>query len=61
MLCFFRSLIDFDWIEGYLISGRVGFGSGHVSLTFLKNRIRSDLDPDGSVLAPLLFRDVPSL
>jgi hypothetical protein len=26
MLCFFISLIDFDWIKGYLISGRVGFG-----------------------------------
>jgi hypothetical protein len=23
---FFRSLIDFDWIEGHLISGRVGSG-----------------------------------
>jgi hypothetical protein len=23
MLCFFRSLIDFDWIKGHLISGRV--------------------------------------
>jgi hypothetical protein len=44
MLCFFRSLIDFDWIEGHLISdrvesgqfeflkksGRVGFRSGRV-------------------------------
>jgi hypothetical protein len=27
MLCFFRSLIDFDWIESHLISGRVEFGS----------------------------------
>jgi hypothetical protein len=26
MLCFFRSLIDFDWIEYHLISGRVGSG-----------------------------------
>jgi hypothetical protein len=26
MLCFFRSLIDFDWIEGHLISGRVKSG-----------------------------------
>jgi hypothetical protein len=24
MLCFFRSFIDFDWIKGHLISGRVG-------------------------------------
>jgi hypothetical protein len=24
ILCFFRSLVDFDWIEGHLISGRVG-------------------------------------
>jgi hypothetical protein len=23
MLCFFSSLIDFDWIKGHLISGRV--------------------------------------
>jgi hypothetical protein len=26
MLCFFRSLIDFDWIDGHLISSRVGSG-----------------------------------
>jgi hypothetical protein len=48
MLCFFILLIDFDWIEGHLISGRVGFGSDQVSLTFLKNRISLDSDPDGS-------------
>jgi uncharacterized spore protein YtfJ len=24
MLCFFRSLIDFDWIKDHLISGRIG-------------------------------------
>jgi hypothetical protein len=24
MLCFFRSLIDFDWIKDHLISDRVG-------------------------------------
>jgi hypothetical protein len=24
ILCFFRSLIDFDWIEGHLISDQVG-------------------------------------
>jgi hypothetical protein len=39
--CFFRSLIDFDWIECHLISGPV-------SLTFLKNRIGSGSDPDES-------------
>jgi hypothetical protein len=32
ILCFFRFLIDFDWIEGHLIlgwvgSGQIGFGS----------------------------------
>jgi hypothetical protein len=48
MLCFFRSLIDFDWIKGHLISGRVEFGSGRFSLTFLKNWIGSDSGPDGS-------------
>jgi hypothetical protein len=37
MLCFFRSLIDFDWIKNHLISGRVGFESGRISLTLLKN------------------------
>jgi hypothetical protein len=26
MLYFFRSLIDFDWIKGHLISGRVESG-----------------------------------
>jgi hypothetical protein len=69
MLYFFRSLIDFDWIECHLISSRVGSGrvrigsgqfdflkksnrvgsgSGRISLTFLKNRVRSDSDPNGS-------------
>jgi hypothetical protein len=42
MLCFFRFLIDFDWIEGHLISDRVG--SDRVSLIFLKNQIESDSD-----------------
>jgi hypothetical protein len=41
MLCFFKSLIDFDWIEGHLTSGRV-------SLTSLKNRVGSGSGPDGS-------------
>jgi hypothetical protein len=41
MLCFFTSLIDFDWIKDHLISGRV-------SLTFLKNPVGSDSDPNGS-------------
>jgi hypothetical protein len=41
MLYFFRSLIDFDWIEDHLISGRV-------SLTFLINRIGSSSDLNGS-------------
>jgi hypothetical protein len=37
MLCFFRSLIDFDWIEGHLISDRVG-----------SSRVRVGSYPDGS-------------
>jgi hypothetical protein len=48
MLCFFRSLIDFDWIKGHLNSDRVEFGSGRISLTFLKNRVGSGSDPNGS-------------
>jgi hypothetical protein len=39
MLCFFRSLIDFNWIEGHLISGRVGSGRvrvGSGQFDFLK-------------------------
>jgi hypothetical protein len=32
MLCFFRSLIDFYWIKGHLISGRVGSGRDRVGL-----------------------------
>jgi hypothetical protein len=48
MLCFFRSLIDFDWIEGHLISGRVRLGSGRVSLTSLKSQVGSGLGPGGS-------------
>jgi hypothetical protein len=63
MLCFFISLIDFDWIKGHLISGRVGFGSGQFD--FLKKLSQigfgSGLDPNGSggflgsgrVLSPL--------
>jgi hypothetical protein len=61
MLCFFRSLIDFDWIEGNLISGRVGSGRVRIEsdqFDFLK---KSDSDPDrsdgfvrsGRVLPPL--------
>jgi hypothetical protein len=34
MLCFFRFLIDFDLIEGHLISDQVGFRSDRISLTF---------------------------
>jgi hypothetical protein len=30
MLCFFRSLIDLDWIESHLISDRVGSGSDRI-------------------------------
>jgi hypothetical protein len=54
MLYFFRSLIDFDWIGGHLISGRVGSGSDRV-------RVGSGSDPgesdgfvrSGRVLPPL--------
>jgi hypothetical protein len=35
MLCFFRSLINFDWIEDHLISGRVRVRSDQFD--FLKN------------------------
>jgi hypothetical protein len=34
MLCFFRFLIDFNWIEGHLISGRIRSGRIRISLTF---------------------------
>jgi hypothetical protein len=37
---FFNFLIDFDWIEGHLISGQVRFESDWISLTFKK--IKSD-------------------
>jgi hypothetical protein len=62
MLCFFRSLIDFDWIKGHLISDRVGSDQ----FDFLKKLdhigFGSDLDPDGSdrflesdwILSPLV-------
>jgi hypothetical protein len=30
ILCLFRSLIDFDWIEDHLISGRIRSGSNRV-------------------------------
>jgi hypothetical protein len=51
-------LIDFNWIKGHLISGRVG--SGRVNLTFLKNRVGSGSNPGGflgsdRVLPPLLI------
>jgi hypothetical protein len=63
MLYFFRSLIDFDWIESHLISGRIGSGQVRIGLGqfdfFFK--IESDSGPDGSdefvgsgqVLSPL--------
>jgi hypothetical protein len=43
MLCFFRSLIDFNWIESHLISGRVGSGwvrVGSGQFDFLKKSDR---------------------
>jgi hypothetical protein len=43
MLRFFRSLIDFDWIEGHLTSGRVGSGRVRVrsgQFDFLKKSDR---------------------
>jgi hypothetical protein len=44
MLCFFRSLIDFDWIKGHLISDRVEFGSGSGPGGFLgSDRVLSPL------------------
>jgi hypothetical protein len=67
MLCFFISLIDFDWIKCHLISGWVESGQ----FDFLKKMGRvgfgfgSGLDPDGSdeflgsgrVLPPLKISD----
>jgi hypothetical protein len=35
MLCFFRSLIDFNWIEGHLISSRIGSGQVRVRSVLL--------------------------
>jgi hypothetical protein len=70
ILYFFISLIDFDWIEGHLISGRVGsdqVGFGSDQFDFLKNRVGSSSDPDGSGgflrsdrILPPLKRDVSS-
>jgi hypothetical protein len=39
MLCFFRSLIDFDRLSGHLILGSDQVSSGQVILTFLKNQV----------------------
>jgi hypothetical protein len=38
MLCFFRSLLYFDWIKCHLISGRVESGRVRSVLLFKKNR-----------------------
>jgi hypothetical protein len=51
MLYFFRSLIDFDWIEGYLIPSRVGLGRiriGSDQFNFLKNQIKLSSNPNKS-------------
>jgi hypothetical protein len=57
MLCFFRSLIDFDWIEGHLISDRVGSSRirvGSNQFDFLK-KIGSDrIGRVSRVLPPLV-------
>jgi hypothetical protein len=65
VVCFLRSLIYFDWIEGYLISGRVGSGQIRVELGqfdfFFKNQVRSGSDGSGDffglgrVLPPLIL------
>jgi hypothetical protein len=53
MLYFFISLIDFDWIEGHLISGQIGsvrirIGSDRISFIFFQNQIRLSSNPDRS-------------
>jgi hypothetical protein len=70
MLCFFRSLIDFDWIEGHLISDRIGSGRVRVrsdQIDFLK-KLGSSSDPNpnesdeflesGRVLPSLIFINI---
>jgi hypothetical protein len=39
-IVFFRSLIDFNWIEGHLISNRIGLDSDRIGLD--SDRIGSD-------------------
>jgi hypothetical protein len=51
-MCFFKHLIDFDWIEGHLISGQVGSDRVRIKLSqfdFLKKSSRV-----GFGLPPLL-------
>jgi hypothetical protein len=65
MLCFFRSLIDFDLIEGHLISGPVESGSDRVrsgQFDFFLNQVGSSSGPSrlggflrlGGVLSSLI-------
>jgi hypothetical protein len=68
MLCFFRSLIDFDWIKGHLISDRVGSGRVRIrsdQFDFLKKIDRvgfgSDSGPSGSCGFLGLGRVLPPL
>jgi hypothetical protein len=47
MLCFFRLLIDFNWIEGHLISGQIGSNRiriGSDQFDFLKKSIRIEFE-----------------
>jgi hypothetical protein len=39
MLCFFTSLIDFDWIKGHLISGRIRIESSQFDFFLKSDRI----------------------
>jgi hypothetical protein len=49
MLCFFRSLIDFDWIKCHLISDQVGSGQFDFLKKLSRIGFRLDLNPDGSI------------
>jgi hypothetical protein len=51
-------LIDFNWIVGYLMSGQVRFESDQINLTFLKNQLKLNLNPNeflksDRILSPL--------
>jgi hypothetical protein len=64
MLCFFRLLIDFDWIKGHLISDRIGSGQIRIrsgQFDFLKklDRVGGFLGSD-RVLPTLILNTEPN-